>query len=371
MAAHGIGMAWRFGMGFACAALGAAVHAATVGPSNQVGSCDIVQSTDLTQTSSRTFNTGTECATVVAQSGLPELCVIRFRQITIGPAATIQVTGNRLLVLIASSDFVVQGSIDLTGSGIGAGLSPGGNGLASGGGAAGAGGSTQGGTGGSGGGMGASGPNAISNPRLVPLVTGSRGGAAGSGGAGGSGGGAVQLVACGNFLLDTNGTIRANGLGGLGGAGGAQMDDGLGGAGGGSGGGVLIEGDDVDLLGLVVANGGGGGGGGSGGGFASSGNNGGPGGDGSSGTTPAVGGTAGNTTPNGGGGGSGGSLAQPSDGVNGAVGAFSTGGGGGGGGSPGRIRINACTAFTNGASVVSPTPTTGSSCDGLFANSFE
>lgn len=369
---QGKGRAWRVGAVIVFAVGHGAAAAANLGPSNLgPGFCDVPQATDLAQATSRTFNTDTECSSVVTQSGGPPLCVIRYRQITIGPGATIGSTGSRVLVLAASIDFVLQGTVDVTAGAIGFGPSPGPAAPPTGGGAAGGGHGSPGGTGGTGSGAGSPGGIVAGVPALVPLTTGSRGGGSGSGGSGGLGGGAVQLVACGRFLLDATGQVRANGLGGQGGAGGAAMSDGAGGAGGGSGGGILIEGDIVDLLGTLVANGGGGGGGGSGGGFGSTGANGGPGGTGSINTFPATGGTAGNSTPNGGVGGSGSALAPPSNGTNGADGAVSTGGGGGGGGAAGRIRVNSCSTLTNTPALVSPTPSVGTACDRVFANGFE
>lgn len=356
-----VALAFALGQGVAAAA--------NLAPSNLgPGFCDVAQVTDLSQNSNRTFNTDTECSSVVTQSSGPSLCVIRYRQIAIGPSATIQVTGSRLLVLAASLDFVLQGTVNLTAA-ASAGPSPG-LGATSGGGAAGGGHGSSGGSGGGGGSGGSSGAPVAGVDTLVPLTTGSRGGAS-AGSSGGPGGGAVQLVACGHFLLDLAGQVRANGLGGLGGSGGGAGGNGTGGAGGGSGGGILIEGDTVDLLGTLLANGGGGGGGGSGGSLGGSGDNGGPGGGGSANTVPAVGGTAGSSSPNGGVGGSGSALAAPSNGVNGSVGAFSTGGGGGGGGGKGRIRVNSCSTLTSTPALVSPIPSVGTACDRVFANGFE
>ena len=351
--------------------LPATAMAATIAPSNlPAGFCSVPQTVDLVVSTNRQFNTadGGDCSEVVAQPGALDLCVVRQRAITIASGATVSVTGPRLLVLTASTNFTLQGTVDVSAA-VSGGPAAGFNGAA--GGASGGSNGTKGGDGGSGSTAGASAPNAPGGPALRPLITGSRGGASGSGGAGGSGGGAVQLVACGSFLLDTNASVRANGLGGLPGAGGAQQDNGRGGGGGGSGGSILIEGDTVDLVGRLVANGGGGGGGGSGGGFSSAGNNGSPGSAGGNTTTAATGGPGGTTTPNGGNGGSGGSLGAGSGGTNGSVSAFSAAGGGGGGGGSGRIRINGCTALMNNATPISPLATTGSSCDTLLANGFE
>lgn len=345
--------------------------AARVEPSNlPAGFCDLAVAADLAVTSLRVFDTDIECDSVITQTGAPALCVVRFRNVTIGTNGVVRASGSRALVIAASLDVVVQGRIEINGVATGAGAPS-----SSASGAGGAGHGSNGASGGPSGGLGGTpGGSATGNAALVPLTAGARGGQGGGGAAGGAGGGAVQLVACGDFLLEATGTIEAHGNGGAPGAGGAAQTAGFGGAGGGSGGGILIEGETVALLGRIAANGGGGGGGGSGGTFASSGNAGGNGQNGGPTTTRALGGPGGSSAPTGGNGGAGGAIAQPSGGLAGASGTFSDGGGGGGGGAAGRIRINTCLGLANNAVVVSPAPSTGNSCPNLvvlFADGFE
>lgn len=363
---------FRHGFGALAVAFAGTLQAARVEPSNlPPGFCDVAVVTDLVLANERVFDTDVECDSVVVQTGAPELCVVRFRNVTVASSGTVRAAGSRALVLAASLDFVMSGRVDLNGIVASAGTapSPGANG------AGGAGHASAGGTGGpSGSAAGLSGGPARGNAALVPLTAGIAGGRSGSNGAGGAGGGAIQLVACGDFLLEATGTVEANGRGGAAGAGGGPQADGFGGGGGGSGGGILIEAETVALLGRVSANGGGGGGGGSGGALGASGTGGQSGQNGGPTTIRASGGGGGTSTPNGGDGGAGGALQPASNALAGDPGSFSDGGGGGGGGAEGRIRINTCTGLANTAIVVSPAPSTGNSCPNLvvlFADSFE
>jgi hypothetical protein len=229
---------------------------------------------------------------------------------TIEAGATLKITGSSPIALVALTDIVVYGSVDVECGGAATGSS--GQGQGPGGGAAssnsgtniGAGGGSFCGTGGAGGGSTAN-ASAYGTGPLVPLLGGSAGG---SGIDGGAGGGAAQFVA--GTTITVSGSISAPGGPGS-----------IGGAGGGSGGALLLEAPAVTVSGVLATNGGGGG---------SNYDNGG------------MGGQAGATPAQGGGGGSGasggnGSAAATIAGSPGAVNAGDVGGGGGG---AGHIRIN-------------------------------
>ena len=151
-------------------------------------------------------------------------------------------------------------------------------------------------------------------------------------GLGGSGGGAVQISALGRITV--NGRILAGGGGGQGGGNnfGSSQNWGSGGGGGG-GGGILLEAIEIRGSGAVVAAGGGGGG------AAGSGGNGGDGGDGANADPTASGGTGapGSGGTDGGRGGGGTRLI----GENGDDWASSPVNGGGGGGGSGCIVLRA------------------------------
>ncbi|HJZ88056.1 MAG TPA: hypothetical protein VKN99_22940, partial [Polyangia bacterium] len=204
------------------------------------------------------FDTDTDCVAPsalgncrVAQpsGGLPEVCVCRSDELTIG---SLQVSGARALALFALRSVTVSGTLDVSGRG-----------LTDGAGAARAYASASdglvGGTGGSyassGGGSGAA--ASYGEAAIIPLQGGMRGQDACSVRGGGAGG-ALQVSA--GEQITVTGRIQAGGGGGRGGRGGGSC---LGGAGGGSGGAVLLEAPMVAMTGAAAANGAGGGGGGS------------------------------------------------------------------------------------------------------------
>lgn len=311
------------------------------------------------------FDTDVDCVetsalgkcTVVTRADLPQACVCRADEITIG---TLKIKGARALVLLAKKQVTVVTKLDVTGSG----------------GIDGPGAIHQsdestttyvGGAGGSfatvGAGIGA--PAAYGEPSLVPLLGGTGGKLGGLAVVGGGGGGALQITA--GERIEIQGLINAGGGGGMGGR---PTYAYAGGAGGGAGGGILVEAPTVVVSGVIVANGGGGGGGGGGtvgassGGFGTGGGKGDP-------MTASSGGVSddGHGCPlygyvYGGRGGTGGFGTDPAytGGANGydsrCLDTAFVGGGGGGGG-VGRIRINTTTGCQCGGSKISPQPSFG------------
>jgi hypothetical protein len=294
---------------------------------------------DVDQAASTTIASDSQCTQIVAQPGGPALCVVAGVDVHID--GTLDATGARPLVIVATDTLEVSGKIDVSSyrilSGTGAllgehvgageaaanlcsGATAGGD-DASGGGGGGAGGSF-GGVGGAGaaGRNGAGGTAGAAAAAVTPTFV--RGGCAGTaggryannaGGQGAHGGGAVYLIA--GTQITITGTVQAGGEGGYAG------DIGTGGGGGGAGGLIGLDAPAVTITtGIVYANGGGGAGGGGmngGGGQGASSmsatmaakggsfnTNGGIGGDGSVGTT--LGGGDGGTNNNGGGAGGGG-----------------------------------------------------------------
>lgn len=312
---------------------------------------------------------------VYAQAAGPELMVVAAPNITIASDAVVTVTGARALVLVATEDLIIDGSLNAS-----ANLStpgPGGNDAPScvdqsggpgftmtfptqGQGGSGGGGGAFGGAGGNGGivhlssGTGGPGGSAGGTAELIPLRGGCPGGNGGTrtgdpmpGGTGGGGGGALQLVAGGKVSIA--GVVSAGGGGGLRGSvfGGTTppviTSIGRAGGGGGSGGAVLLEAVVVEVTGAVTANGGGGGEGQYSGFLIDA--------DGANAAldsaTPALGGDAPNGTSTvwGGPGGNGATAGNaPTEGQQGRsynVNNLGYGsGGGGGGGAVGRIRVN-------------------------------
>ena len=273
---------------------------------------------------------------VVPQPGGPELCVVRYRAITV--EGTMRVTGARVLALIADDELRITGELDVSASGRASG--PGlagtaGSGVGAPAGGGGAGFRTAGGFGGAPSDVGIGGEGgALVEPTERPVLAGGYRGPGTSGptfgdAVGGGGGGALLLVGCrGPVVLE--GVIDAGGGGGE--SGGdtnpiAGVTRFRGGAGGGSGGYVVVQGAAVTVTatGALWANGGGGGGGAS-----SDGARGGPGYDAPRSTFAAYGGQVFGT---GGAGGQGGTAAVPSNGGLSLVAA------GGGGGAAGRLQL--------------------------------
>jgi hypothetical protein len=261
-----------------------------------------------------------------------DACVIAGSTIAV---ANVRATGSKPLVLLATRDISINGTLDVAsrvggprGAGSGTGTCV----------AGGAATSRRGGAGGSHGGAGGDGgnggPGSGGKGTAGPIASwmGLRGGcdgARGSGnlpGQGGAGGGAVALVA---MKIVVAGTINASGAAGL------ESDDedgDAGGAGGGGAGGtIVLDAPDVTITGFAFTNGGGGGGA-----SACSSDSGNNGTDPTS-TAPGAGGAGGADGMceggDGGTGSSGGDGSQAQDGESG-------GGGGGGGGGAGVIKTS-------------------------------
>jgi hypothetical protein len=287
------------------------------------------------------------------QAGGPDLCIFRFRNVTLEGGVTVRFVGTRVPVILATDSMTVAGSLDVSAQGETGGPGTdrtgvlgghGGSGTASG--DNGGGGGGFGATGGAGG-TGTASPTkpaggaAFGAESLSPLVAGGYGGFGGYPcidacilkQAGGGGGGAVQIVSCGALTIAPTAVINAGGGGGAGGTTPLINNPPGGGDGGGAGGAILIEAQAVNVpAGASLLANGGGGGGGAGITATSTAGAGQPGDDAVLGTTPASGGAAGGDS--GGGGGAGGALdGNARDGSDGS-------GAGGGGGAVGRIRIN-------------------------------
>lgn len=296
--------------------------------------------------------------------GAPEICIVKFDNVTIPAGAKLSASGNRVLAIVATGRMNIGGTID-----VGAEAATDGPGGATSAAAGEAGSSDQDGGGGGGNGFGggsgargdrADGPKGgrmIEDNTLSPLRPGGRGGSNGATlvnlvALGGGAGGGLQLVSCGELLIGQGAVIDAGGGRGQGGR--ALTGLSSGGGGGGSGGNILIEAARVTISGTVVANGGGGG---EGSAKAPSSVAGMDGADGSRTLSPAPGGNS--ATLSGGEGGAGGARnARAGDGQ---PPANSANGAGGGGGAVGRIRIHVRvgTSPTTTGAVVSPAPVIG------------
>lgn len=273
-------------------------------------------------------------------------CVIAYSKITLASAATLTAHGSRPLVLLATSSFDLEGTIDVSsGPGrSGAGAPPPGKcqGTAATGHSGGYGGSF-GGKGGDGGkplsGTGEAGGVATAPLGSIPKILqgGCPGGAGatdgGPGGAGGDGGGAVLII---SPMIKVNGKIKASGAGGHGGGSSAAAS---GGGGGGSGGMIVLDGTIAAATPpafeiWLFANGGGGGQGGTATGAGT-----GAGADGGESLAPMIAAPAGNDgNRSGGAGGIGSYGTSRTDGAP-AGNAFNSGGGGAGGGGTGFIHM--------------------------------
>lgn len=264
---------------------------------------------------------------IVSQTSGPDICIARFRTITVGSGVTLKLTGNAAVAMVADDALTIDGTIDvsadLSNNGPGAQLNMSGGEANTTQGGGGAGFKTAGAAGGNGAASGgaANGGPVAADPATSTILAG--GFKAGGLSGGGGGGGALALISCnGTVLVSATATLTA---GGGGGAGGYDMMMGSGtmfvaGSGGGSGGNIVLQGVGVTVLGKVFANGGGGGG-------ATSVDNGfGTNGEGgrSSASTPAAGGSG--TAAGSGGNGGIGSTAP----TVGQMGANGTAGGGGG-----------------------------------------
>jgi hypothetical protein len=288
-----------------------------------------------------TFDTDSECTTtsalgscsIVARQDLPEACVCRMDELTVG---TLKVKGARALVILAYDTVRIQTTLDVSGDhgvpGPGA-LSHYTTSMTLGGGAGGSF-ATKGGTGGGG----TTAAATYGDATLIPLLGGMTG--QGGGNAGGGGGGALQITA--GTRIEVLGNIFAGGGGGISGSSSYSYS---GGGGGGSGGAILLEAPKVVMTGVLNANGAGGGGGGGTNGWGSYGEDaadayasGGAGRDGAG--CPLYGYVSGGHGGNGATQQYAAGAGQSSDYDSRCIGSAAFVGGGGGGGGLGRIRIN-------------------------------
>jgi len=237
-----------------------APHCLQIVPRYVPDSCDTQASDDLDIGSNATFGTDLDTACtggVIHQTAAPDICVVRNRTITIESAATLRVTGARLLALVADTDLSVHGTLDASADmstpGPGACDRTSGMGPSSSSGGGGAGFKTAGGAGANpttDGGANNGGAASTDPAQLAVLVGGP---CAVSSGAGGGG---LTLVSC-SGTVTIDGTID---LGGGGGNGGSKVVSTVVGAhGGGAGGNLIIQAFNVVITGNLYANGGGGG----------------------------------------------------------------------------------------------------------------
>jgi hypothetical protein len=273
----------------------------------------------------------------VQESGDP-VAILRLQDLKVNRGRTLRVTGVHPLVILASRDVTIDGTLDAGARASAPG--PGGWGPAAGTGAGGI--AAHAGmfddSGGGGGGFGTAGARGGSAGAAVggapgaahavdKLLGGSGGGAAGvCANLAGAGGGAVLLY--GHRRVRITGQVTAGGGGGAGGVTGCVTST-SGGAGGGAGGLIWIQAGDLEGDGILAANGGGGGGGG----YVSA--SGGPGKDAPASIDAAA---QGGTAPSGGSAGGAGAIATAPAAT---VPALSDGNGGGGGGGLGWIVIRA------------------------------
>ncbi|MFN0253585.1 MAG: hypothetical protein ACKV2T_42350 [Kofleriaceae bacterium] len=219
--------------------------------------CPMPVPTDVYAVSGFTvFDTLFQCPSIETIGGV-EVCVKAARVITIAPGTTFQTVGSRHLVLVATEQMTIGGTLDgwggaasscntVNATGTGAG-GPGGSLLVF-------------------GGDGGASLSAGTNPgAVVPAIStfrrGCPGGNGGSmsppGGSGGAGGSGIFLVSP-SIRITSSARINASGSGGVGG------DNDRGGGGGGSGGVIVFDTEalTIEAGAIVVALGGGGGGGG-------------------------------------------------------------------------------------------------------------
>jgi hypothetical protein len=215
------------------------------------------------------------CGVVQTSSGGPEVCILRAHGLTIGAGHTLEIIGDRPVIIAVEGDATIAGTIsaDADGTTPGAGgnwscgSSQGGNGEgdtgrfngASGGGGGGF--SSRGGAGGTGNTdgnhqTGGAAGQPRGNVNLSPLVGGCAGGQGGGcSAAGGAGGGAIEIAASGKLTI--RGTVHADGANGATPCG--ANDEG-GGTGAGSGGAILLQGGSIDTSGATLRTRGGNGG---------------------------------------------------------------------------------------------------------------
>jgi hypothetical protein len=283
--------------------------------------------------------------------GTLDAVVLYTSAFSLDQGATLEVTGDKPLVIASSSTIVIAGVLNAAsrgGTGGPPSTGPGANGPDCTAGLDSTGNSDGGGGGGAlgaAGGPGGSGSNGNGGDagQVIGLQAYLRGGCPGgrggqqAGGKPGAGGGAIELVA--RDSVTVTGSINA---GGGGGEGGARSQTSGGGGGGGSGGMIRFDSPAVSFAGsaFIAANGGGGGGG------AESNNAGGPGADGALTMSNAKGGSSKDH-----GGGTGGAAAR----ITGEQGSGGNegGGGGGGGGAVGFVVVHSA-SFSPATAMVSP-----------------
>jgi len=247
-----------------------AAHCAYLEPRYLADICDLATTNpDFVVSSSASIDTGMDGSCtggVVAQTGGPDICVVRHGTIVVTASGTLTASGSRALALVADSALTIDGVLDVGAntvlSGPGGGFFASGDRPSSSDGGGGAGFATAGGNGGSAmqDGGGGHGGDRATDPSLVSvLVGGARPTRAAAGGPqSGGAGGAATLIAC-RGTVSVSGLIDAGGGGGLGGRPGTFSGSFFAGAGGGSGGNVVLQGLSIRVTGQVFANGGGGG----------------------------------------------------------------------------------------------------------------
>lgn len=334
---------------------------------------------DLTIDSAASFDTMACAARTASSERITQrdggvVCALFVRQLRITDRGTLRVEGDVPLVILASGDVDIEGTLDVSargttpgpgggaggtprapdGQGITAGVRGGTVGVYADGGGGGGGLCAPGGRGGRGGSAGGGAASAGLTSVLVPLVGGGGGGLGfggnrpvpnGNAGAGGAGGGTVQIMSRGT--LRVRGSILAGG--GAGSSGQAEdryVNWGAGGGGGG-GGGILLEADTlrIDATARLLATGGSGGAGSSQGFPFTSGT------DGRDSATGLAGGVGGGSY------GANGGRSGGGDTTNGGDGGASTnegGNGGGGGGGAGCIVLRARGGATLPSATLSP-----------------
>ena len=293
--------------------------------------------------------------TLHQRNGGPDVLVLYTSAFTLEAGATLDVTGDKSLVIASDSTITIDGALDAssqTGGSAGPSKGPGASyaGCTTVGGSGGDGNGGGDGGGGGGGALGAGGgPGGDVNGApggsagaFMPVPGFIRAGCAGgkggkTGGKGGEGGGAIELAARGSIVV--TGSINA------GGGGGGKGQNPSGGGGGGSGGVISFDSPSVMLApgAIIAANGGGGGGGLNDDSSAGAGND-----------APLAATNAGGGTSETGQGGGPGGASNPVGGGPGIGG--NNGGGGGGGGSSGYVIVYAG-SFVFAGAVVSPPAT--------------
>lgn len=210
------------------------------------------------------WSTADQCDMIVTQAQGPAICVIRYTAFRVAPAARLRAYGSNALAIVANSELVIDGFVDVSGNGSFAGPGvlvadaagqPSSTSSAAGGGGGGF--RTHGGHGGTQTTGGAQNGGSARDGTGNYLLAGANGGGI-SVVSGGGGGGAITLIAC-RGRVDIAGIIDAGGGGGRAGYFKETEPFPFGGAGGGAGGNVVLQGRHVTVTGKLFANGGAGG----------------------------------------------------------------------------------------------------------------